>query len=53
MNKDTTFENYPFWEAYKCVKSGEWTEDDFHVWCSTVWNDGANCDEEMKELAND
>jgi hypothetical protein len=47
MNKDTTYENFPFWDAYKCVKNGEWTEDDFHVWAQTVWNDGANSDEEM------
>jgi hypothetical protein len=49
MNKDTTYENFPFWDAYKCVKNGEWTEDDFHLWAQTVWNDGANSDEEMKE----
>jgi hypothetical protein len=53
MNKDTTYENYPFWDAFKAVKHGEWTYEEFHTWASTVWNDGADSDELMKELAND
>ena len=54
MNKATTYENYPFWEAYKAVKNGEWTEDQFHLWASSVWNDGADTADEMREyqLAN-
>ena len=40
--KDISYDNYPFWDAYHAVKEGAWTEDDFHQWCQTVWNDGAN-----------
>jgi hypothetical protein len=47
MNKATTYENYPFWDAYKAVKNGEWTEEEFHLWATTVWNDGADSVEEM------
>jgi hypothetical protein len=31
----------PFWNAYKAVLAGQWSEDDFHQWCQTVWNAGS------------
>jgi hypothetical protein len=40
--KEISFDKYPFWDAYHAVKEGAWSEDDFHQWCQTVWNDGAN-----------
>ena len=50
MNKkETTYENFPFWDAYKEVKAGNWTEEDFHIWASTVWNDGADNEKEMRD----
>jgi hypothetical protein len=39
--KDISFDKYPFWDAYHAVKEGGWSEEDFHQWCQTVWNDGA------------
>jgi hypothetical protein len=39
--EEISFHKYPFWDAYHAVKEGAWTEDDFHQWCQTVWNDGA------------
>jgi len=39
---DISFDKYSFWDAYHAVKEGAWSEDDFHQWCQTVWNDGAN-----------
>jgi len=39
--KDISFNNYSFWDAYHAVKQGAWSEDDFHQWCQTVWNNGA------------
>ena len=51
MNKkEPTYENFSVWDAYAAVKNGEWTEDDFHIWASTVWNDGADSDRQMEEL---
>jgi len=47
MNKQTTYENYPFWDAYKAVKNGEWTEEELHLWATTVWNDGADSVNEL------
>jgi len=48
MNKkEPTYENFPVWDAYAAVKNGEWTEDDFNIWAGTVWNDGADSNEEM------
>jgi hypothetical protein len=48
MNKkEPTYDNYPFWDAYKAVKNGEWTEEEFHIWASTVWNDGADSEKEL------
>ena len=42
MQKDISFENYPFWDAYHAVKEGAWTEENFHQWASSVWSDGAD-----------
>jgi hypothetical protein len=39
--EEISFHKYPFWDAYHAVKEGAWTEEDFHQWCQTVWNDGA------------
>jgi len=39
--KQISYDNYPFWDAYHAVKEGAWSEDDFHQWCQTVWNAGA------------
>jgi hypothetical protein len=39
--KDISYDKYPFWDAYHAVKEGAWSEDDFHQWCQTVWNAGA------------
>lgn len=39
--KEISFHKYPFWDAYHAVKEGAWSEEDFHQWCQTVWNDGA------------
>ena len=51
MNKkEPTYENFSVWAAYAAVKNGEWTEDDFNIWASTVWNDGADSDRQMEEL---
>ncbi len=54
MNKkEPIFDNYPFWDAYKAVKNGEWTEEDFHQWAQSVWAEGADTQAEMEEeLAN-
>jgi len=50
MNKkDTTYENYTFWDAFREVKAGNWTEEEFHIWASTVWNDGAETERGMSE----
>jgi hypothetical protein len=35
------YQSTPFWDAYKAVLAGQWSEDDFHQWCQTVWNAGA------------
>jgi len=39
--KEISYDKYPFWDAYHAVKEGAWSEDDFHQWCQTVWNAGA------------
>lgn len=49
MNKkEPIFDNYPFWDAYKAVKNGEWTEEDFHQWAQSVWAEGADTQAEME-----
>jgi len=40
--KEISYDKYPFWDAYHAVKEGAWSEDDFHQWAQTVWNDGVN-----------
>ena len=35
------YQHTPFWDAYKAVKDGLWSEDEFHQWAQTVWNAGA------------
>ena len=36
------FKHTPFWDAYKAVKHGYWTDEEFHQWASSVWSDGAD-----------
>ena len=47
MNKEPIYDNFPFWDAFKAVKNGEWTEEDFHIWASSVWNDGADNEKKL------
>jgi len=43
MNQyEPDFRDTPFWDAYKAVKGGYWTEDQFHQWAQSVWADGSN-----------
>jgi hypothetical protein len=35
------YQSTPFWDAYKSVLAGQWSEDEFHQWAQTVWNAGA------------
>ena len=52
--KEPIYDNFPFWDAFKAVKNGEWTEEDFQIWASSVWNDGGNVANEQRDLlAND
>ena len=39
--QEISYDKYPFWDAYHAVKEGAWSEEDFHQWCQTVWNAGA------------
>lgn len=43
------FQHTPFWDAYKAVKDGLWSEEEFHQWASSVWSDGANHAQGMGE----
>jgi len=36
------FKDTSFWDAYKAVKGGLWSEDEFHQWAQSVWADGSN-----------
>ena len=54
MNKkETTFDNYTFWDAYKEIKAGNWTEEEFTIWAQTVWNEGAESQAQMQEAYGD